>query len=143
MRHPKAYSALLVFTLGMLLLLSACQRAPDLAGSDWTLVSLYQDPLIPQTTITAEFVVGPWVIEGSAGCNSYQAVYGRDGAQIIVGEILVGDDFCEQPEGIMEQEEIYLDALMEMRRYQIEAGQLQMLDAQEIAILIYDLLDVQ
>ncbi len=140
MKPRDVYRTLMALALGVILLLSACQQAPDLAGSDWNLVRLRDDPLIAGTTITAEFIVGPWIIEGSAGCNSYQAIYDRDGDQIRIDAdaIVVEEEICEQPEGIMEQEQAYLETLTAVRRYRVEDNQLQMLDGAGNSILIYD-----
>ena len=65
-------------------------------------------------------------LSGSAGCNNYSGTYNVDGNQI---EIELGPltmMFCEEPEGIMDQEAAYLEALQSVTQFEIIGEQLVM-----------------
>jgi heat shock protein HslJ len=58
---------------------------------------------------TAVFAAGQ--LSGSGGCNSYTAAYEIDGDQISIGPAAATRKFCNEPEGIMDQERQFLEAL--------------------------------
>ena len=68
---------------------------------------------------------------GSAGCNTYSGRYVTDGTQIVFADFSVGLQICELPEGIMDQEALYLDLLERAEEYRINA------DEQQLELLIY------
>ncbi len=140
MKHRTPYELLLLLALALGLMLPACWQMMDPAGTSWTLVRFREAPLVSGTTITAEFLPqpGPWMIEGSASCNSYQAIYERDGSEMRIVEILVTEMYCEEPAGIMEQEQSYLETLMDVTHYRIRVDQLEMFDAAGDPVLLYD-----
>ncbi|MEA3334432.1 MAG: PKD domain-containing protein, partial [Chloroflexota bacterium] len=78
----------------------------------WYLVTLVDKPLLPETQITAEFTIEDnriqGTVNGSAGCNDYQAAI-EPGFWVIPGGITL--KMCGSPDGIMEQETAYLSAL--------------------------------
>ena len=70
-------------------------------------------------------------LAGSAGCNNYNAAYEVDDASAAEGEISVGPAastrmMCPEPEGIMEQEALYLAALETAEVFRIEGDRLQL-----------------
>jgi heat shock protein HslJ/LysM repeat protein len=69
-------------------------------------------------------------IAGSSGCNNYSAGYKTDGNNIAIGPAIVTQMFCEQPEGVMDQEQQYLAALETAAVYTIEGGRLQLRTAE-------------
>jgi heat shock protein HslJ len=71
-------------------------------------LSVWQ-PLIAGTAITAKF--DGEQISGSAGCNEYSAPYTRTDNAITVGELTVTDKTCDDPEGVMDQETLFLSML--------------------------------
>ncbi len=73
---------------------------------------------------TAEGTVG-----GSAGCNNYRAGYQADGGSIAIGPSAVTRKLCAEPEGIMEQEALYLAALEMAANYEVEGANMDMYDA--------------
>jgi heat shock protein HslJ len=97
------------------------EAQPALEGTTWWLVaflqpnSLADDPApnllladtLPGTEITAIFQEGS--VQGSAGCNSYQAGYTRDGEKLTVERAARTKKLCQMPEGVMEQEQRYLE----------------------------------
>ena len=80
--------------------------------------------VINGTEITALFVDGN--VSGSAGCNDYNASYELDGENITIGPAVTTRKFCEEPEGVMDQETEFLSALKSAATYQIDGPRLDM-----------------
>lgn len=108
------------------LLAAACVARPEpsLAGTSWTLQSLNGEELIPGTEITAQF--GEEQILGNAGCNSYQANYEQNDNQLAVLEFVATEVFCEDPEGVMDQEGEYMALMLQVDRFEIQDDQLSL-----------------
>ena len=106
------------------LLVAACVGRPEssLAGTNWTLQSLNGEELIPGTEITAQF--GEEQILGNAGCNSYQANYELNDSRISVLDFISTEIFCEEPEGVMDQEGEYMALMLGVDQFQIQDDQL-------------------
>ena len=81
---------------------------------------------LPGTEITADFG-DERKLTGSAGCNTYSATYETDGAKITIGDVSATEMACDGPDGIMEQEQAYLDALPLAARYRVEGAMLSLL----------------
>lgn len=109
---------------------------PGLEGPVWTLLSFVEpnptiEPSIPAplardvldgTAITATFEGG--VMAGSAGCNQYSGAYQVEGNVLALGPMGATKMACLEPEGLMEQESRYLQALSGITAYQIYGRQL-------------------
>ena len=91
--------------------LSAASASP-LDGL-WTLTSLqvngHTHGLVPDVHVTLTFHETSHTITGNSGCNSYQATYQQQNAQIRFQDFEVTLEGCLGPEG--EQENLYLQAL--------------------------------
>ena len=87
----------------------------ELAGSNW-IVTNYNNGreavvgLLTDTELTADFGQDG-TLSGSAGCNRYSAGYEASGNNISIGQAAVTMMFCEEPAGVMEQEQEFLAAL--------------------------------
>jgi uncharacterized lipoprotein YbaY len=101
----------------------------------WSLASLNGNEIIPYTVITAEFADGQ--IAGSASCNNYFADYNRTDSEISFGLAGTTRMFCEQPEGVMDQENAYLATLATVTSYTVENEILWFADANGGAVLAY------
>lgn len=77
-----------------------------LTGVTWVLQA-YSQPLLPDATLTIEFISGGQV-SGSAGCNSYFGSYSLAGDSLITGPIGSTQMWCED---LMDQESAFLQAL--------------------------------
>lgn len=84
--------------------------------------------LIPDTEITATFT-DDGELTGSAGCNSYTATFEADRGGIEIATPAATQKACASPEGIMEQEQAYLDAIPTAARYRVDGRSLELLDA--------------
>ena len=75
---------------------------------------------------TARFEDGK--VSGHAGCNSFNASYEMTGDQITIGPAMTTRKHCAEPEGIMEQEQEYLQALSRVRVYELTDTGLKLRD---------------
>ncbi|MDK2916462.1 MAG: hypothetical protein PWR25_1019 [Euryarchaeota archaeon] len=94
-----------------------------LPGTSWRLVSLADEngtlaPIIPGTTVTASFDTGN--VRGNAGCNHYSARYTANGANLAIEPVTRTEMYCNEPPGIMEQEDRYLALLADAASYRVE-----------------------
>jgi heat shock protein HslJ/putative hemolysin len=116
-------------------------RAPSLLDTDWQLISLRGGPLLEDTQITIRFEER-W-LSGFAGCNIYgggpdsgkYAVTAEGDLSIPLVAITVMD--CPSPEGVMEQEQVYVDALTDAAAYSVADARLEIQNAARDTILVY------
>lgn len=115
--------------LAVILLTSSGCSLADLAsddpldGTSWVLTAYGKSKPIDGTRITAEFEGGE--IRGSAGCNSYFGSYKIKGNAIEMSEIGSTLMACMEPEGIMDQEQLFTSFLSDAQEYRLDDGQLQ------------------
>lgn len=108
------------------------EPTPDaaLVGTAWQLHTFLSgetadstaSSLIGDSTITLMFNEDG-TLGGNGGCNSYGGDYQVDGENLTIGELERTVMDCE-PEGVDEQETMYLNALGTAERYSIEGEQL-------------------
>jgi heat shock protein HslJ len=111
-----------------ILALVACQGAESAAsdpldGTSWVLMAYRKTRPISGTTITATFEDGQ--VRGSAGCNSYSGSYQISGDTITVGAVAITEMACLEPEGVMEQELLFVEFLTDAQTFRLADGQLQ------------------
>jgi heat shock protein HslJ len=92
-------------------------------GGGWRLVNLNGAAIIPGTEITAVFGDGGR-LSGSSGCGAYSAVYQLNGSSLAVGSLSGSGQVCDQPAGIMQQEQLYQTVLASSSGYTLEGNQL-------------------
>jgi heat shock protein HslJ len=102
----------------------------DLADTSWTVIGYNNGKggvvsVIIGTEITANFSADGR-LSGNSGCNNYSADYETEGESISIGEAEVTEMACPEPEGIMEQEQLYLAALYMAETYKVEEIRLEM-----------------
>jgi heat shock protein HslJ len=91
--------------------------------------------VIAGTTITAVFSDGK--VTGNAGCNSYGAGYRIDGMNLTIEPPVSTKMYCGEPEGLMEQENRYLNLLTSVAGYRIDGNRLDLLDEGGAALLTF------
>jgi heat shock protein HslJ len=101
-----------------------------LEGSSWQVLSYNNGKeavvsVIIGTEITANFDEDGQLI-GNAGCNNYSAQYEAQGENISIETAELTEMACLEPEGIMEQEQLYLAALETADTYKIEGVTMDM-----------------
>jgi heat shock protein HslJ len=96
-----------------------------LQGTFWFLTAINGQALIPESVITAQFFVNPDAvsgsISGSAGCNNYTAGIAPG---FKVGAPATTRQSCSSPQGVMEQEQLYLSQLQQATGFSLAGGQL-------------------
>ncbi len=108
---------------------------PALEGPTWSLLSIVEerqiegeavvlpDPrmVLDGTEITLTLAGG--TASGSAGCNTYRAAYSA-GPALSFGPAAATKMACLTPEGLMAQEQRYLELLQDVQDYRIAGGHL-------------------
>jgi heat shock protein HslJ len=84
---------------------------------------------IDGSSLTAEFGEDGNV-SGSAGCNSYSGTYEISGETVEFGEMISTLMACIEPEGIMEQEADFFNAMKNAERFQLQGDLLVLFDSQ-------------
>lgn len=130
-------------TSGATLLTFVAGAPADLTGTSWALVELVDAdgsfaPVISGTTITAIFDADGDSLGGSAGCNHYSADYTTDSATITIGNAIRTEMYCDEPKGLMEQEDRYLSLLTDVSSYQVEGDRLIFSDEEGVDLLIFE-----
>jgi heat shock protein HslJ len=68
-------------------------------------------------------------VSGSAGCNNYSASYEISHSLITIGPVMTSRQQCAEPEGIMAQEQEFLQALAAATHYTLTADRLELRDS--------------
>jgi heat shock protein HslJ len=98
-------------------------------------------PTILGTEITARFEGNQ--VSGSAGCNTYTATFERTDDKLTISDLTVTEMACTEPEGIMDQEEVYLSLLQTTDSMVQLDGMLPLADVQGEPILLFGAKDVE
>jgi heat shock protein HslJ len=133
-----------------LLFFEQATSSPELSpvGTEWVLQG-YISPekeaissVIAGTTVTATFTSGG-NLTGSAGCNRYGGGYTLDGANLSVSSLFSTLIYCEEPEGVMDQEALYLGLLEDVSSWRLEGGRLILTDADGTDLLFFEQAQVE
>jgi heat shock protein HslJ len=114
---------------------------PDLAGTEWTLVSLNGGPLLAETEIDLYFE--ETYLGGEMTCNGYGGSPDRGGyratkgGEISTGMLAMTVEACPTPKGVLEQEAAYVEALRAATRYRVVEGSLEIEDAAGAIKLVF------
>ncbi len=105
----------------------------NLSGTSWQ-VTAYNNgkeavvSVLNGTEVTLQFGADDR-LNGSAGCNTYNAGYTITGSELKISAPASTRMACAEPEGVMEQEAQYLAALEKVASWQMEGSQLRLLDS--------------
>jgi heat shock protein HslJ len=112
-----------------------------LEGTEWVLTSLNGQSLIEGTNITLSFDEGS--LSGFAGCNGYgggpdggEVIATKDGSLTIPG-LAITAQLCLSPEGVMEQEQTYVETLTSATTYRMTDDGLEISDAAGETTLVF------
>lgn len=142
--YRKLDDQLLAYATGNQLLLTFRAATPvPLEGTAWSLKFLQdtQDNVVPTlagTAVTLTLAQGK--VTGSGGCNTYTGTYTLAGDTLSIAGLAVADGAqktCDSPQGIMDQEAIYLANLAGAVRLVQTAGVLQLLNADDETSLAF------
>lgn len=103
-----------------------------LANTRWSVVNYNNGSaivtLLPNTGISINFGADGQV-SGNASCNSFSAGYSVNGNAISIGQPSSTQQFCPEPEGIMNQEASFLANLSSAANFSVNGNQLQVTSA--------------
>ena len=122
---------LMTLTLVLALGAVACGEDSSLPLEDTSWVLESQGPqgstkaLLADTEITAEFDSSD-KLTGSAGCNSYFADYAVVGSDLNFSALAWTERACQSPEGVMDQEQAYLEALGTTDHFEVDDATLRL-----------------
>jgi heat shock protein HslJ len=116
--------------------------APDpLVGTRWEVIN-YNDgrgalvSLLVDSRIALDFDTHGQV-SGNAGCNNYNASYQVNDNNITIDQPRSTSLYCAEPEGVMEQEAEFLNALQMAATFRIDGDTLEIRSADQIAIIAH------
>ena len=95
----------------------------SLNSTTWELYSIGKYSPITGSTTTLRFEDGQ--AGGSGGCNQFGGEYKASGNKLTLDKLYMTEMACLSPEGIMEQEQLFLRKLGDAQRFEIVDGQLQ------------------
>lgn len=129
---------------GQLMLTLAPLEAAPLQGTPWSLqfvnVETQWEATMADTQITLRIEDGE--ISGSSGCNNYQGAIVIESGEIIVTDLSATEMACPEPEGVMEQETLYLSLLEQAALVRQFPQSLELLDAEGMPLLLFGAIDV-
>lgn len=119
-----------------------------LTGGEWVLVSLNGEPPLAGVRTTLRFeaeqeaepgtIIDAW-IDGNTGCNAYSGeIRTAANGTFDVPEIVSNEEGCNEPEGVMEHERSFLEALRNAAGYRLEGDRLQLLDGDGETTLTFE-----
>ena len=133
-------TTLTIAVMALAVLIVACGAGPvggaDLLDTRWVLVTLEGEPPLAGRAPSAEFSADQ--ISGSASCNSYFGTYEVSGGELNIGDVAHTEMWCEDPEGVMDQEQAFLVALASVTSYRMAGEQLELLDGSGAVILLFE-----
>ncbi len=113
------------------------QSTPELDGSRWSLIEINEKELIAGSHISLYFRNGS--VQGSAGCNTYGAEYSTEETDVLKIQMLqmtlLG---CPSPEGVLEQEQEYLENLSSAARYSVTDNKLEIYGPGNKKLLVFE-----
>jgi heat shock protein HslJ len=122
----KPLSITITITFFMILLSSCTQSSrevqPALEGTTWILTSYNNKRPIEGTQPTIQFKDSQ--VSGKASCNHYGGNYQVKGNAINFDGLFNTEMACQDPEGVMEQEQTYLKLLKAAQRFELVDGSL-------------------
>jgi heat shock protein HslJ len=128
----KKYTVIIGAILSLVVLTTGClpssTDAVALDGTHWNVVELAGEPVDSEAEGTLDFYDDD--VTGTAFCNGFGGSYDRDGSELTFGEQERTVMACIEPEGVMELESAYLEALARVAAYRVEESDLILLDEQ-------------
>jgi heat shock protein HslJ len=118
-------------TSAPVMLVTSGETGPSLENTSWqaTGINNGRGGVVSSATTTqviAMFADGK--VSGSAGCNNYSASYEISNSQITIGPAMTTRRQCAEPEGVMAQEQEFLQALAAATQYKLTADRLELRD---------------
>jgi heat shock protein HslJ len=108
-------------------------QAQTVAGTEWHVTGYNNGRqavvgVLAGTTLTMAFAADGKV-SGSAGCNPYMGTYAQSGESLRFGPSATPYKTCDQPEGVMQQEQAFLKSLQLVATARREGDRLELRSA--------------
>lgn len=108
-----------------IILLSACSGGDDgsasqLEGTSWVMTTYLGVSPHDGTQATIKFEEGQ--ASGIASCNHYGGSYDVKGDKIWFGYMAITEMYCSDPQGIMDQEAVFMRLLDAAERFEVKDG---------------------
>ncbi|OGN87236.1 MAG: hypothetical protein A2158_02575 [Chloroflexi bacterium RBG_13_46_14] len=133
----KLIIGLLISILTLMLLLPSCKKVSPLDSTGWSLIELNGEGLIDGTYISLSFYDG--LAEGNGGCNRYSGEYVTEDPNILnIQGPGHNEEYCIEPEGVIEQEEAYFKALSNAATYEISGDRLVIYGSGAQKLLVFE-----
>jgi heat shock protein HslJ len=118
---------------------AAASIEPGLVGT-WELRALgpitEETPTLAGTTITLQ-LEPEGALGGSSGCNTYRSTFATpEPGEVTIRALVTTRMACQPP--VMDQEQVYLDALATVSAYDVGADQLQLFFDAETQALVFE-----
>ncbi len=127
---------LMILGVVTLLAVTGCasrETGSQLSGQVWIGTAVEGEAVLPDTTITAEFMEDG-ALSGSNGCNRYNTTYSVDGDTLTINQPIMST-LMGCPDLVMTQEQAYMSALGEVVRFEISGDELTLFnDAGEVLL---------
>jgi len=127
---------------GNTILVFNVEQSIPLVGTEWK-VTAYNNgqeavvSVLADSEMTALFDENG-LVSGSAGCNNYRASFETSAETITIGPAASTRKLCPAPEGIMDQEALYLAALEMAATYEIDGSRLDMYDVDGARVVQFE-----
>jgi len=111
--------------------------APASLAGKWVVTAFRRDGEVTSVLADTEITLAladDGTLVGSGGCNVYRATYAVAGGSIELSAPFSTRKACLQPEGVMEQEAAYLQALPTVARYRLDGRVLHLLTARDTLV---------
>ena len=102
-------------------------------GQTWVLTTYDRNDSLNDRRPTLQFDVDK--ISGNTGCNHYSGIYQIKSDEISIEGISHTEMACLNPDGLMEQERIYLELLGNAKRFELADGVLTIFTASEQTLI--------
>ena len=136
MRRQLLFFVLAGLTLTFVLAACGGGGAASLDATEWVLTSL--DGSSPLGNFSLSFADGQ--VSGQAGCNSYFGGFEQAGSSLSIPMIGMTEMFCMEPEGIMDQESLYLGILSRGSTFSVTGSQLR-IESSDGAFLLFEVIE--
>jgi len=127
---------------GKVLLTFTEQLPAQLSDGPWQLISFNNGNGMESNQTTAKIVVtfgADGKVSGNAGCNNFNGAYEVDGDKITVGPLAATEMACAEPEGVMDTENAFLQALNNAATFTITGDALTIFDKDGSKLLVFTL----
>ena len=109
---------------------------PALDDTEWVLTSLNGSSLLEGSNITLNFTGTE--VGGFAGCNAYGGEYtAADEGTLTIPGFAITEQLCQTPDGIMQQEDAYTEALLSAATYRVTDDRLEIANAAGETTLVF------